>query len=103
MPVAYSAAPLVDESTVVGVVVVFRDTSEERAVEERVQRELAALAWVGRIREALDEDRLILYSQPIVPLQGGDASEELLVRMIGRRRGEIILPEASYPSPSGSG
>ena len=97
VPVAYSAAPLVDESTVVGVVVVFRDTSEERAAEERVQRELAALAWVGRIREALDEDRLILYSQPIVPLQGGDASEELLVRMIGRRRGEIILPGSFIP------
>ena len=96
VPVAYSAAPLVDESTVVGVVVVFRDTSEERAAEERIQRELAALAWVGRIREALDEDRLILYSQPIVPLQGGDTSEELLVRMIGRR-GEIILPGSFIP------
>jgi PAS domain S-box-containing protein len=96
VPVAYSAAPLFDESTVVGVVVVFRDTSEERAAEERIQRELAALAWVGRIREALDEDRLILYSQPIVPLQGGDSSEELLVRMIGRR-GEIILPGSFIP------
>jgi PAS domain S-box-containing protein len=96
VPVAYSAAPLVDESTVDGVVVVFRDTSEERAAEERVQRELAALAWVGRIREALDEDRFILYSQPIVPLQGGDTSEELLVRMIGRG-GEIILPGSFIP------
>jgi PAS domain S-box-containing protein len=96
VPVAYSAAPLVDESTVDGVVVVFRDTSEERAAEERVQRDLAALAWVGRIREALDEDRLILYSQPIVPLRGGDASAELLVRMIGRG-GEIILPGSFIP------
>jgi EAL domain-containing protein (putative c-di-GMP-specific phosphodiesterase class I) len=58
-----------------------------------VQRELTALTWVGRIREALDEDRLVLYSQPIVPLRGGRPSEELLIRMEGRN-GELIAPDA---------
>jgi EAL domain-containing protein (putative c-di-GMP-specific phosphodiesterase class I) len=48
---------------------------------------------VGRIREALDEDRLVLYSQPIVPLTGSKPSEELLLRMVGRN-GEIIGPGA---------
>ncbi len=51
--------------------VVFRDITEEKSERLRVKRELAALTWVGRIREALDEDRLVLYSQPIVPLTGG--------------------------------
>lgn len=71
LPVAYSAAPLFNGSTTDGVVVVFRDTTDERTDRERVHRELDSLAWIGRIREALDEDRLVLYSQPIVPLRGG--------------------------------
>ena len=57
------------------------------------QAELAALTWVGRIREALDEDRLVLYSQPIFPLRGGPPSEELLIRMVGRN-GDVIAPGA---------
>ena len=43
-------------------------STEEKKEEEALRRELAALSWVGRIRDALDEDRLVLYSQPIVPL-----------------------------------
>jgi PAS domain S-box-containing protein len=95
-PVAYSASPLLDGAKVDGVVVVFRDTSEEMGERDRLRRELDALAWVGRIREAIDEDRLVLYSQPIVPLSGGEPSQELLVRMIGRA-GEIILPGSFVP------
>ena len=73
--------------------IVFRDISAEKSERLRVKRELAALTWVGRIREALDENRLVLYSQPIVPLNGGQPSEELLLRMVGRS-GEIIAPDA---------
>ena len=46
------------EAVEAGVVVVFRDTSHEQAEEERIRRELDTLAWVGRIRDAIDEDRL---------------------------------------------
>ena len=93
-PVSYSATPLSNGAmTLPGVVVVFRDVTEERSERLRVKHELAKLTWVGRIREALDEDRLVLYSQPIVPLTGGLPSEELLLRMVGRD-GEIILPGA---------
>ena len=69
-----------------GVVVVFRDTSVEHAEEDRARRELDALTWVGRIREALDDDRLVIYTRPIVPLTGGQPSEGLLLRMVGRKR-----------------
>jgi PAS domain S-box-containing protein len=96
-PVAYSSAPLRSGPTVQGVVVVFRDITEEKKEQAAIQRELDALTWVGRIRDAIDENRLVLYSQPIVPLAGGQPSEELLLRMIGRDN-EIILPGSFLPA-----
>ena len=93
LSVAISASPLYIGSSVEGAVVVFRDITEERSERLRIKRELDALTWVGRIREALDEDRLVLYSQPIVPLTGSRPSEELLLRMVGRN-GEVIAPGA---------
>ena len=93
LPVSYSAAPIMTDAGGAGTVIVFRDITEEKAERLRVKRELDALSWVGRIREALDEDRLVLYSQPIVPLTGADPSEELLLRMVGRD-GQIIAPGA---------
>jgi PAS domain S-box-containing protein len=94
--VAYSAAPLLNGSRVSGVVAVFRDTTDDKAQLADAQRELDTLTWIGRIREALNEDRLVLYSQPIIPLTGGERSEELLLRMVGRD-GEIILPGSFLP------
>jgi len=95
-PVACSAAPLMSGRHVRGVVVVFRDTSVEHAEEDRARRELDTLAWVGRIQDALDQDRFVLYSQPIVPLAGGQPSQELLLRMRGQG-GEIIAPGSFLP------
>jgi PAS domain S-box-containing protein len=95
-PVAYSAGPLHDGTDVRGVVVAFRDTTDEQAERTRTH-EPGALTWVSRIRDALDDDRLVLYSQPIVPLSGRpEHREELLVRMIGTN-GEIILPGSFVP------
>jgi PAS domain S-box-containing protein len=91
LAVSLSASPLLSGEAVEGAVVVFRDVTDERAERLRVQRELAGLAWIGRIREALDEDRFVLFAQPIVPLRGGPPSEELLIRMMGRD-GSIIGP-----------
>ncbi|MGZ4703186.1 MAG: EAL domain-containing protein, partial [Ilumatobacteraceae bacterium] len=96
VPVAYSAAPLRSGSTISGLVVAFRDITEETKELAGIQRELAALSWIGRIRDAIDEDRLILYTQPIVPLNGGRPGEELLLRMLGRD-GEIIRPAGFLP------
>jgi len=95
-PVAYSSAPLRSGPTPQGVVVVFRDITEEKKEQAVARRELDALTWLGRVRDAIDEDRLVLYSQPIVPLAGGRPSEELLVRMIGRDN-EVILPGSFLP------
>ena len=96
-PVAFSSAPLQSEATIEGVVVVFRDATEEKKEEEALQRELAALSWVGRIRDALDEDRMFLYSQPIVPLVRAHPAEEVLLRMVDRD-GKIVLPGEFLPA-----
>jgi PAS domain S-box-containing protein len=95
-PVAYSSAPLRSGATLQGVVVVFRDITEEKKKQAAAQRELDALTWLGRVRDAIDENRLVLYSQPIVPLADGQPSEELLLRMIGRDN-EVILPGSFLP------
>ncbi|MEA2129538.1 MAG: hypothetical protein QOJ85_2429 [Solirubrobacteraceae bacterium] len=98
LPVAYSAVPLVTGSDVRGAVVVFRDYSEELAERTRVRRELDALSWVGRTRDAIDQDRLVLYSQPIVPLvEHQPASQELLLRMIAPD-GRVIAPGQFLPA-----
>ncbi len=95
-PTAYSSAPLRNDASIEGVVVVFRDITKEHTELGRVQRDLAALSWLGRIRDALDEDRMVLYSQPIIPAGESLPSEELLLRMISRT-GEVIPPGAFLP------
>ena len=96
MPVSYSSAPVtLREGT--GSVVAFRDITERQTRELRERRELEALSWVGRIRDALDEDRLVLYAQPIVEVATGNTvHHELLVRLIAPG-GEVIPPGAFLP------
>jgi PAS domain S-box-containing protein len=69
LPVAYSAAPITIDEHVHGIVVVFADVSARRANEQRHKRERETLNWVGRIRDALDDERLVLYAQPIIDLR----------------------------------
>jgi diguanylate cyclase (GGDEF)-like protein/PAS domain S-box-containing protein len=55
-------------------------------------------AWSVRIREALDEGRFVLHSQPIVELASGSVvQEELLLRMVDRAGG-LIPPLAFLPT-----
>jgi diguanylate cyclase (GGDEF)-like protein/PAS domain S-box-containing protein len=56
------------------------------------------LTWVGRVRRAIEEERLVLHSQPIVELATGETvGEELLVRMLDEA-GEIVPPAAFLPT-----
>ena len=96
-PVAYSAAPLRAGQHVSGVVVVFRDITDEVKERDALRRELDALTWIGRIRDAIDEQRLVLFAQPVEPLRGGRPSEELLLRMVGRDGG-VVLPGSFLPT-----
>ncbi|MFL5846215.1 MAG: EAL domain-containing protein [Solirubrobacteraceae bacterium] len=97
IPVGYSAAPLVSGDSVRGVVVVFRDISAEQERRAAQVRELDDIVWLARVRSALDDDRLVLHTQPIVPLDGGAPREELLVRMLSPA-GELIPPGAFLPA-----
>ena len=53
------------------------------------------IAWVQRVRKAIDEDRLALYRQPIVDLQrdGETVRHELLVRLFN---GQGMLPPSLW-------
>ncbi len=98
LPVAYSAAPVTTDDEVAGVVVVFTDATPRRAEEERRDREHEKMNWVGRIRDALDDDRLVLYAQPIIDVTTRTVvMHELLVRMTAGD-GAIIPPGRFLPA-----
>jgi PAS domain S-box-containing protein len=97
IPVAYSASALMRDGEVGGVVIAFRSIAAQKEEESRARRELDTLAWVGRIRDALDEGRMTLHAQPIVDVtSGAKLADELLLRMVGRD-GELVPPATFLP------
>ncbi len=66
--------------------------------DEDVARRRGEMEWVGRLNRAMEENRLLLYFQPIVPLAGGDLAPhyELLLRL--EEGGEPIRPMAFIPA-----
>jgi PAS domain S-box-containing protein len=99
LAVSYSASPLT-LGTAHGAVVVFSDITVHKAQAARAAAEQNMLSWVGRIRDALEEDRLVLHAQPIVDLRTGEvAQHELLVRMQDRRgMGRLVSPDNFLPA-----
>jgi PAS domain S-box-containing protein len=82
------AMPLRDaEGHTTGLFIQATDISERKrraAVEE--------VSWIGRIRDAIDHDRLVLYAQPIIALATREVvQQELLLRMLDAQ-GELIPP-----------
>lgn len=56
------------------------------------------MQWVTRIKQALEENRYTLYTQPIVPLgQSTDKNYEILLRMVSES-GDIIAPDEFLPT-----
>jgi PAS domain S-box-containing protein len=97
LAVSYSASPITIDDQIEGIAVVFGDVSAQRASAQRHEQELERLTWVGRIRDALDEHRLILYAQPIIDLHTREVlAHELLLRMVDRD-GSIIPPIRFLP------
>jgi diguanylate cyclase (GGDEF)-like protein len=57
-----------------------------------------SLTWVERIREAIDQERLIVYAQPIMDMKLGKIDrDELLVRMLDTE-GNVIPPGSFLPT-----
>ncbi len=97
VPVAYSASPLIVDD-LQGAVIVFENITHRASDQLKVERELEKLAWVGRIRDAIDKKRFTLYSQPIIQIATGKVVQnELLLRMEGIDR-EIITPDQFLPT-----
>jgi EAL domain-containing protein (putative c-di-GMP-specific phosphodiesterase class I) len=84
------------------VAVISRDISQLGLEDVRVRSEIDSLAWVGRIRDAVDEDRICFYAQPIVGLDKSVKSYELLCRMVDRN-GEIVPPALFLPAAENYG
>jgi PAS domain S-box-containing protein len=99
LAVEASSAPLGDRQGVtLGQLVVFHDIGESRRDKERAQRELDELSWIGRLRDAIDEDRLLLAAQPIVVVSSGEpCGRELLVRLRDRA-GDLVMPATFLPA-----
>jgi len=61
-------------------------------------READRETWIGRIRDGLDEDRFVLYAQPVIDLAtGATVQHELLIRLRDRD-GQLIPPLAFLPT-----
>jgi PAS domain S-box-containing protein len=102
LPVAYSCSPLPTELDVPGAtggaVVSFRDMTERKRESRKLADDLDALGWLTRVRDALEDERFVVHSQPIVDAtNGARVLEELLIRMRDRD-GTIIAPGAFLPA-----
>lgn len=92
LSVSLTASLLRDgDHRVLGVAVVSRDISELDLDDDVLHGEIDTLVWVGRIRDAIDEHRVVFHAQPIISLTGAPPSYELLCRMLDRD-GETIQP-----------
>jgi PAS domain S-box-containing protein len=92
VPVEYTAAPFETADGVQGSVVVFNDISERKAQEETLRREVSKLSWIGRIHDALAQDRFVLYGQPIMDLRTQEVVQLELLLRLREPDGQIIGP-----------
>ena len=99
VPVEYVATPMggtkMDHPT--GWVIVFRDISERRARESRLELQVEQTRWIGRIRDALATDDFVLFAQPIVDIStGAVVRDELLLRMRDPEDPDNIIPPGMF-------
>ena len=103
VPVEIRTAPFETDDGLRGSVVLFSDITERLAKEAELRAEMETLAWAGRIRDALADDRFVLYAQPIVDLTTGrTVQHELLIRMLDCD-GRLIFPGEFLPLAEQSG
>jgi diguanylate cyclase (GGDEF)-like protein/PAS domain S-box-containing protein len=63
--------------------------------EHHVSRTKARVTWIGRIEQALEDDRFALLAQPILDLHTGDVRQhELLLRMLDDH--DDLIPPAAF-------
>lgn len=73
------------------------DITERKEREAKLERDVGDAVWLGRIRAALDEQRMVLYSQPIVDLTTGTTVQHELLLPMREPNGTIIGPWEFLP------
>ena len=80
----------------IGTSAIAHDITDRKRREQQEEDDSETGLWRGRIEAALDDDRLLFFSQPIVCLRTGSVDHrELLIRM--DLDGETISPGAFLP------
>ncbi|HSP30382.1 MAG TPA: PAS domain S-box protein [Ilumatobacteraceae bacterium] len=98
-PVSYVASPLHAASGGIrGCVVLFRDITTDLVEELRAHEALEKLSWIGRIQDALDDDRFVLFAQPILDLDSGVVTKHELLLRLQTREGDHVLPGSFLPT-----
>ena len=94
LPVDYTSIPIKEGRTVIGVVVTFRDTSDQRRVEEQTARlasERAARDEAERAREALREsEERYRFLAETIPVQIWTARPDGALDYVSQRVGEYF-------------
>jgi PAS domain S-box-containing protein len=100
LDVSVSASAIRDsKDEVIGISVITHNITERKRRERELLASVESYKWLRRVRSALDEDRFLLYSQPIADARSGQITrEELLLRMRGDRSADdVIAPGAFLP------
>jgi PAS domain S-box-containing protein len=92
LPVSYTMTPLETSGDMEGFVVVFMDATHVLAEQERLQKDRRTAAWIERVKETLDEGRLLLYAQPIVELSAMKVVQQELLLRVEEKDGTISPP-----------
>lgn len=73
------------------------DITAHKEHEATLARDVGDALWLARIRDALDDERLLLYTQPIIDLRTGETvQQEVLLRMRSED-GTVIGPGEFLP------
>jgi hypothetical protein len=77
--------------------------SERKTREESVQHDIQELVLIKRVEDALAQERLLLYAQPIVDLRTMEVVQRELLLRIREPDGNVVGPGPICPSPSSVG
>jgi len=95
--VSYTAAPFKADDGLQGCVVVLKDISELKAWEESAQHDIEELAGIKRIEDALAQERLLLYAQPIIDLYTLEVVQRELLLRVREPDGHVVGPGSYLP------
>jgi PAS domain S-box-containing protein len=73
------------------------DITERKERDARLAGLVSDAAWLGRIREALDNDGLLLYEQPIIDLRTGATVQRELLLRLRDENGRVVAPGEFLP------